>query len=357
VKNRFLLVVFAVAAVAAALNAGLHTAARDLSELEFVRCMGFDLGGEGVVITATLTRGEEEQAQDGDMVTATGRSVNDAVEALRISGSKYAFFGHISQYIVGEETAKSGIADLLEAARRDVHSRPNTACYVVQGQTAAEAVEQAARAGLSLSEELEAREKLKGEDAVPVSATVRRITTALERSGSCLVPAISVRDGEVQNRGYAILRGETLAGWLEPELVRTADMMLSGGSEPVLTVALGEGSVSLTAVGVRFSVAPETQNGAVTALHLNLDLDLDVAGVMRITGVDSRREEIEALVEEQVCRDAAAVLRLSREKDADFLDLTSAAAMAAPGCTLKPDTVYTVSVTARVIRAYESTRG
>ena len=323
-KNRYLIIMLAAAAAAVLFMPGASHGRHDLGELEFVRCMGFDMG-DTVRVTATVTPGESEQEEDTEVVSGEGKSINEAVEEIKIAHEKSTFFGYVSQYVIGEETALAGVGDIMDYACRDVYSRLDTPCYIVKGAAAAELIKGANDEERSLSRRLIGLEDERGGVNLPVSIDIREILSAMERTGSCLVPGLRQEGDVVALDGYGIIKDARLIGWVEKELVPAANMLAGEKGALMVTVELKDGGViSANIASYKRDFHVEVDGDKVTRCLIELDVDADLAGVMGIDDVDEQADEIVKLIEDELNTDAKKVLRLSAEMEADFLDLAGA---------------------------------
>lgn len=353
-KNRYLVIMLAIVAVAVMLMSGATYGRHDLGELEFVRCMGFDIGDE-VTITATVTTGETEGKDDSEAVSGKGKSINEAVGKIKTAREKSAFFGYVSQYVIGEETAREGISDIMDYACRDVYSRPDTPCYIVKGASAKELVEWGEEQGKSLSVRLMGLEEEHSGTNLPRGVDVREILAAMERTGSCLVPGVERQGEMVVLAGYGVIKDAKLVGWIEPELVVAANMMLGHKGAMMVTVDLPSGGVvSLNLVSYSKKLKLELDEDIVIGCTVEIDAKFDLAGVMGIEDVDEQLQKIDTAAEAMVCEQAQRVLALRESLDADFLDL-QCAVKAQAGNVRCDDMWVKVEVSGDLMRSYEIT--
>jgi spore germination protein KC len=218
---------------------------REIESLAFVNAAGIDVDPASGLITLSthIVRpemlGEHGQEQRPySRLTSTGRTVFEAARnAIQQSPAKL-FWAHNNVVIIGEATARQGIALILDFLERDGETRHDVLVVVARGATAAEMLEAeyetkplfgtglrqhliTARGALSTSvaPDLHAMlVTLSGKGAEPVAARIELPAkppggdTAAEASGaSARLPIIG---------GAAVFSRDRLVGWLEPLEVR-----------------------------------------------------------------------------------------------------------------------------------------
>ena len=305
---------------------------REIDQLELIRALGLDR--RDGLITATASTGpigEEEPM----VITCSAATVTRALRQMQDHTSRrYIFFGHTRHLLLGEDAARQGVDLYLEHVERSVEMRLNTLLYVVCGGTAEELISAAGKEGegvVALLDSLEKDVQLMSESHV---FTCGEVAEMLAERGCGLAAAVSLVRQEdvpvggkpvsVRAEGYAVLKDRRLAGYLDGELARGANLLMEETGEDVLEVPDGMGGwAALRLKGSKASYAPEFRDGELRSLRIRVELRCgleDVQDPLDLYDGDAvllLEREAETLELGRVCR----VLELSREMEADFCGL------------------------------------
>ena len=318
----------AAAALSLALLSGcaplLH--AREVENLQLVQTVGFD--GEVGNVTVSVSSGAADTDSSPVPLAAQGASIQTAMQHLQdFSAREELFFAHIRYAAVGEDAARGGIAPVLDYFERSTQTQLTVPLFIVRGGTACELT----ASGGDITAMLSSLESDTERQGSAHCFTVLEIAARLNRSGAALACAVSPAEpeGSVPNAGddaplaleagYAVLRGDTLCGFLDRGAALGADILL--GFAPQASYVLSDGSggtvtVQLRAAKAKLSPRPDG----------SLDIAVRVrAGVTESSGADPADAAMLALLENELSRavkrqvtDAA---EASRRLDADFLEL------------------------------------
>ncbi len=345
---------------------------REIDQLELVQALGLD--HHNGMITATASGGGPE---DPVVLRSSAGSMSRAMRQMQdYTSRKYIFFGHTSHLLLGEEAAKQGLEQYLEHMEHFVEMRLNTFLYIVREGTAEEAITATGREGegiVSLLTSLEKDVQLMSESHV---FTCGEVAEALAERGCALAAAVSLAEQEdilagespvtIRPRGYAILKAGKLAGYLDPDLARGANLLLDLGGEDILEVPDGAGGLAaLRLTGSRVRYMPEFLDGTPVSLTVRVELDCSLEE-LRLPA-DTRREEtmklLERGAEELELERIRQVLVLSRAMEADFCGIGGLVrqvrplaydGMEKPWEEVFPTLPLEVEVRCRLLRTYDA---
>ena len=300
---------------------------REIDQMELIQALGADEENGLVTVTAS-TGGRQEPV----VLRSTSVSISRAMRQMQdYTSRKYIFFGHTAHLLLGEGAAERGVEKYLEHMAHSAEMRLNTFLYVVRGGTAGEAIASAGKAEdgvVDLLTSLEKDVQLMSESHV---FTCGETAEMLLEQGSCLAAAVSlvrredILAGEdpvtLEAAGYAILQEGRLAGYLDPDLAKGANLLMDQGGEDILEVPDGNGGwAALRLIRSRVVYLPEFREGELTALRIRVELDCSLDEIPPQTHAGDR-ETLETLIsgaEElelgRICR----VLERSRSLGADF---------------------------------------
>ena len=301
---------------------------REIDQMELIQAMGLD-EERGLVAATASTAGQGEAPV---VLRSTAASISLALRKMQdYTSRKYIFFGHTGHLLLGEGAAAQGVRPCLEYMERNAEMRLNTFLYIVRDGTAGECISAAGTDGdgiVPLLTSLEKDVQLMSESHV---FTCGEVAEALAERGSALAAAVSlvrqedILAGEspvtVCTRGYAVLKEGRLAGYLDPDLARGANLLMGLAGEDVLEVPDGAGGwAALHLTGSRARYEPQFAEGELLALRIRIELDCSLEEQTTQPGKGTEADPAvlehgaEALELERVCR----VLEISRELAADF---------------------------------------
>lgn len=303
--------------------------AREMGDMALLRTMGVDKAEEGLAVTVSTgprARGLEGDQEPALTLSARRQSLSAAVLALQGLSDSYVFFGYVDQLLLGEEQARESVTPVLDYFARDVELGMGARVWVVRGASAEDAVRSGGDQGV---ESRLSTLQTDGEMGVTaISRTVGEVYADLLEQGSAYVPALmpAGREGATLiGGGYAVLKGDAIAGYLDGEAARGLELLAGEPSADVLELELPTGRVT-----VRIS-------GANTACRLRSDgLSLTCRVTARLAEYDRplTEEELEALgillADREKARIGEALDQL-REWGTDCAGLGPRAALTSPG--------------------------
>lgn len=328
-KTGWLLLLAALAVAATGLDLlRLRPYAREIEDMTLIRTLGVDAaeGGEVAVTAASCA-----QDQEGAPKTLTGRSgtISGALLSIQGTGTSYIFYGHVNQLLLGEELAGRDISPALEYVLRDVEMRLDTRLYVIKEGEAQTAISGLAERGESAGDRLEAMEDDAGLISHFMPRTVREVLNDLSNRGASFAPALETEeDGSLTAAGYALLKGDALAGWAVGEAARGINLYLGRVDADILET---EGA-ALRIVDARTKTRPLFDGDRLAGLEIICRVEANLAEAD--PGLEVEDPAVLGRLEDALCQTAEARLRaalnLSQDLDADFLGLEQAAGISAP---------------------------
>ena len=310
---------------------------RELDKLALADVLGLDTEGEESTVSVSTTSGGETL-----LLKSTAATVRRALGELQnYTEKQYVFYGHTRHLLLGEAAAASAFQRCLEFVERSDELRLDTWLYVVRGGTAEAAVTEPDCGGVGdLLDSLVKDVELMSESHV---STCAEAAEALAERNCALVAAVRLAEPEnivaedrrrtLLSAGYAVIADGRLAGWLDPDLARGANLLMSCPGSDVIQAPDGfGGTIAARLTDSRARFLPEYRDGELAALTIRLDLQCSLEELSRpmdlLDGeVLDRLEDGIAAVEEARVRE---VLRISRELGADFCDLGSRTRRASP---------------------------
>lgn len=272
-KKRLLIIILSLLALSGC-GSGTLPQAREMGDMALLRTMGVDAGEDGF-LSVTVSAGGEE----GLVLSAQQPSLSAACLAMQGQSDRYVFYGYVDQLLVGESLAKLGIDGVLRYFAQDVELGLNTRLWMVQNAGAGAALEGGQEADSRL-------ETLRADSLMGVALTTRtagEVLSDLLEEGSAYVPAL---DGDLRETGYAVFKGDRLAGCLDRELSRGLELLAGAATADVLQFDLNGGKVVVRMSGAKsgFTLVDHT-------IHISCEVEAKIAESDR----ELSREELEEL--------------------------------------------------------------
>lgn len=304
---------------------------REMGDMALLRTMGVDRAGEELLVTVSTgprakgIRGEDQSAL---VLSAQRPSLSGAALALQGLSDSHVFFGYVDQLLLGEGLARQGVIPTLDYFARDTELGLGARLWIVRGNTGENAVRSGGDQGV---EGRLTTLRTDGELGVAaISRTAGEVYSDLLEQGASYAPALASADEEkgaaLVDGGYAVLKGDRLAGFLDGEAARGLELLAGKPSAHVLSVNLPGNPVT-----VRVS-------GAVTTCRFSRDgklmLNCRVNARLAEYGTPLTQGEwgqVQRVLEERERARVRSTLDQLRGWEADCLGLGSKAALTAPG--------------------------
>ena len=306
---------------------------REMGDMALLRTMGVDLGEDGLSVTVSTgprAKGLQGEGEQALVLTAQGASLSDAALSIQSLSDSYVFFGYVDQLLLGQELAGAGVTQVLDYFARDVELGLGAQLWVVRGATAGEAVESGGEQGV---ESRLSTLRLDGEMGVAALArTAGEVYTDLLEQGSAYLPALrpGTEDQAVLlEAGYAVLKGDTLAGFLDGEAARGLELLVGRPSSDVIPVKLEDETVYVRVTGGDAACRLESEGGRVTGLTVACRVTAQLAEY-RTRPSRAQLQAVEEAVTQVETRRMAAALAQLRAWGADCAGLGVRSALSAP---------------------------
>lgn len=307
---------------------------REMGDMALLRTMGVDKRENGLAVTVSTgprAKGIQAEGQPALMLSAVGKSLSAACLSMQGLSDSYVFFGYVDQLLVGEELARDGVIPVLDYFARDRELGLGAQLWVVREASAEDAVRAGGDQGVdSRLSTLQTDGKM-GVAALP--RTAGEVYADLLEWGSAYLPALVLAQGEdtaLAERGYAILKGEALAGFLDGEAAQGLELLAGRPEQDILDVELGGQLVSVRVTGADTRSKLEFEGDALTGMTVTCRVDAQLAEY-RIPLSDTERERLISVLEARECARMEAALKQLQGWQADCLGLGHRAALSSPG--------------------------
>jgi len=300
---------------------------REMGEMALVRTVGVDAAKGGVALTVSTgprATGVEGQKQSALVLNGEGASLSAAALRLRQKSENYIFFGYADKLLLGEDPGS--VSDILGWFAQDGELGLGAKVWLLRGSGAKQAVESGGDAGVE--GRLTALEQDGSLTAAPMTRTAGEVYIALLDRGCAFLPALTLGE-ELTPAGYAVLRGEELAGFLDGDAARGLELLTERPAAEIMEVALPGNQVSLRLNGAQLDCKPVFEDGKL--IRLELKSRVEARAEQWHSRPDAReREQLRAALEEELGRKLGLTLSRLREWKTDCTAIGGRVALAAP---------------------------
>lgn len=343
-----------------------------VEDLLVIQAMGIDKTPAGVNITLA-SASNSARGEGPTILNGGGESISRALERIKTRSNEQAlFFSHIQSIVLGDETARAGIADYLSYICRSPYVRVNLPIYIMKDCSAKEAMEGVGSGSAGMSELLQSIEDNLGSGGGERVISAAEILRDDRRFGSALVCALEFEEASGRSGGReevssgddadAAPQGPTSGEPSEADseskemtaavagyaIIKDSRLCAFIDRENAVGVGFIKNQVDISPVVVRDQrgqpVTLEISDGSSEIEPLWADdgslLGIDVSAHVRASitetsdgekvGTPQYSDYITSRLEAEISRRISAVLQQSRELQADFLGLAGIIEMSAP---------------------------
>lgn len=253
-------------------------AAREMGDMALLRTLGVDPSPAGVAVTGSTgprARGLQGDGEPALTLSADRESLSGACLAMQSQSDSFVFFGYVDQLLIGETLAEKGVRPVLDYFARDAELGLGAQLWLVQGATARDALSAGGDEGIDTRLETIQNDSKMG--IANLTRTAGAVYTDLLELGSAYVPALSPAEGGdavLAERGYGILKGDTLTGFLEGEPAKGLELLAGGPASDIIEVELPEGPVSVKVTSACTKSRLEFQGDVPSALKLTCKVEV-----------------------------------------------------------------------------------
>ena len=308
---------------------------REVEHLLPVQTLGIDASEAGTRLSVSGMGGGSTEG-GGSVISREGDSIISALRSLQnYAAEQELYYSHCQYLLLGEGYAGEKAGEALDFVARDNQLRLGLSLFAVRGEASELISGPGEEKNYEISKVLSSVVRDSKNDGLSHVFSCRETIRSLSRSGAALVCALSPAKTEKSvfpeskdsvtavPWGYGVLREGKLVGWIEPDISQAASLILGhpGSAGPRLSDGQGGHIVFEYSDG---RVKVQDLGGGRMKLSATLTATLaepDTAG-HHIT--DSRLlSEFETALSEDMKGKMEKVLALSKELDADFLELGS----------------------------------
>ncbi|MGI6029566.1 MAG: Ger(x)C family spore germination C-terminal domain-containing protein [Candidatus Heteroscillospira sp.] len=307
---------------------------REVEQLHLIQTIGVDKRGDEVTLSISSSQGGSVSATT---MAHPGKSIPDAMRRLQeLSVHEDIFYAHTRYAVVGEDTAVSGLPELLDFICRSGQIRTDIGMFVLKGGTAEELITRSSTADNSITDVLSSLDRAGRRDGSNYVFSCQEIIRALLEHGSALISAVQTKKTEgfifsdageltAEPVGYGILKGEALCGYITGDSARGVNLLVN--REGLGEVVVNAGApVSLNARSSKCSITPSWDGDRLDAIRVECSLDCAVAEFSESVPHPSPEdyENAAQALSQEAEGWLRSVLELQRLYDADFLGLCAA---------------------------------
>lgn len=347
---------------------------RDIAAIEIVRVMSADVSGGGMEVYAAT--GADDDGKPPKIYRWEGETFATAVNALRrLPVGKDSFFSHTEHIVIGEETARLGIAGIMDYIERAAEMRFDTNIFIVEGGKASELVLETTGEDTSAADMLYYLTQDASKTGTGFVPDCGDIAEALSGDGValasaiCLTESADAAEGSVESMiemcGLAVIEDGSVTFFVPERETRGVTILMDKLEYATAAVPDGEGgSATLGITKAKPDVKAVYRDGALTEIDISVKIDANVLQLDNRIDIDSEdvRRALAVELAEAEREGIEGAIRLSQERGVDFLDLKGAAKRESPSKfkavegqwdVLFPRLPINVSIEASIKRTYD----
>lgn len=338
-----LAVVLVLALVFMGYNSDILPRARDITQVKLMRTMAVDQGEEGRV-KITISGNTQKEGSDGQsrpplVLSQEALTIFGGCLTLQKDSDGYVEFGHLTECIIGEELAKTGIEGITDYIERDFSLRLGTKLFLVTGATGEEAIQGTASKNTAMTDRLTSISEDRSMGGLKWPYTLREYLSQEEDNGVALMPVLTLEDNpdydpegegdtpekEIHLSGLAYFVDQKLGGLLTEEESRGTSLLTDGDQLDRFEVTLKNGTVAgIQLVFAQCVLEPEFDGeGVLTGVtaHVHVKGDLNELKGWADPLDEKTLEEIRTGFFDQLRQTCLGALNRSQGDGADFLHL------------------------------------
>lgn len=324
----------------------------DITQVKLIRTLALDRG-EGAVLRLTASgalrkEGDGGQAQPPLLLTQEANTISAGYTGLEQQSDGFVEFGHLSEFVVGEDLAREGLLGIADYVSRDFAMRVESKLFLVAGDTGEAAVRGVSSRNSALTDQLTAISQDRSVGGREWPYTFRQLISQLEDNGSALLPVLTLRDNpdydaegegetpekQVSLTGLAFLQDAKLVDYLTAEESKGAALVTDLDQMDTVQVDLSDGSVAAVQLlyAQRTLEAHFDAQGRLTGVTIHIDTTGELNEVCG-TADPSDPAILAQMSEgyrEQLRLWAQSALDRSQEEGIDFLHLRRSLVTATP---------------------------
>lgn len=274
---------------------------REMGEMALLRTVGVDAVGDEVSLTVSTgprATGVEGQKQSALVLKGEGSSLPAAALQLRQKSDNYVFFGYVDKLLLGQQPGS--FLNILGWFAQDGELGLGAKIWLLRNSPAGEAVKSGGEDGVEgrLSA-LTMDDRL---SAAPMTRTAGEVYIALLDRGCAYLPALSAGE-ELSPAGYAVLREEEIAGFLEGDAARGLELLAERPPAQMIEVELPENRVSLRLSGAQLDCKPVFSENKLVQIELTSRVEVKLEQWKKKPDGEQRellRAEVERMLGEKI---------------------------------------------------------
>ena len=300
----------------------------DVERLLLIQTMGLDAADGQVEMSVSSGLGPEERP--ALVMSAAGRSIEDAIARLQIySPENQLFYAHAQYLLLGESAARDMLDGVIQWVDRSPTLRMDTDMLVVQG-AARDAVADTSQQATDVTQRLASLDRQARANGWTMH-TLREVAAAVSQGDGALCMAVRTVPADeavfteekqadaLAPAGYAVLDEDGLVEFLDPETSMGAEILTGDPTGFLITVS---GDTLEVLAGSAEIEGRFDEHGALMGLDVQCELH---AGVLEKGQQDLTPEALEKDLSDTVRRWVTSALDRARETGCDFLGLKDAA--------------------------------
>jgi spore germination protein KC len=269
----------------------------EIDKVDLIRVLGVDYAKNEYTLTALYSTGTGAETSAGNItvIDASGPSLFEAYENLKLKNKKNLSLAHASFFLIGESLAKNGIEPFISYLSRDETIKMNSLVYITKNMKASKVIDEAKKKKIMIQDDLNAMVQKRLERVTRNDNTLLYLLEDInDKVSDTVIPYLVFDKGNLFMQGYTAMNRMKLIGYLDEDtslgidffknIVRTCPIYL-------------EDEIGLQITSVKTKLKPTLQYDGVL---VKVDIDYDsILRNMNLGNTSLSKDEIEDLKKKQ----------------------------------------------------------
>ena len=304
---------------------------REVEQMLLIRTLGFD-GGDNP-LTLSVCGGEPTSENGVTRMSASSQSITACMNRIQdYTDWEELFYAHTQYLLVGQDRAAAGLSGILDYVESSQQLHTDTPLFVVRTGTAEELVLHCGGEKSDITQALDSLVRDSEKLGDGHTFTCGEIIASNAENGAALAPAVeavpmtdvdpSAKEDQLTPlpAGYAILKDNTLAGFLSQTDARGINLLLGEIGSGAFSIKSGTQTFSLVLSKGNVKLSPVWgEDGALTGIRADIKASAFVEETDPSGPPD--RAELTKSLETELEQWVLHVLQAMADTEADFLGI------------------------------------
>lgn len=360
-RNKLIIIITLIAIIITVLlNKKIMPLRREITDLELVRVMGLDYIEEAEMslvrnkLKATSGGNDKEGGQESnsqEVLTANGKTFMEITKKIQTYTNKTISGGHIGYFIIGEETAKKDMTEIISFLAGSDQLRTSSRVYIVKGASAKDFLNKVIKSEYTVANKIDNMERNENELGIIVDTDFKdllKIIVSDKKVGLIStfklidVDTKKVKNGKENEEdsntekdfdfdGYAVFKENKVIHFLTTNQSRAYNIINNKLQTTTVTVKNSEGKdVSLLIVDSKTNIDFKFDGDKLKKVVIRVKLHSNFEDAQSKKTIFKEIDDIEGKQNEIIKEELEDVIKVSKDINVDFIEISKLLEFAHP---------------------------